>query len=50
MTEETNSSNALELATELSIAWLSNPNTRAEAKDVPAFLQQLHLCNFGIQC
>ncbi|MCU6453387.1 MucR family transcriptional regulator [Sphingomonas sp. A2-49] len=28
----------IELATELTIAWLSNPNTRASAEDVPAFL------------
>ena len=42
MTDETTQSNALELATELTIAWLSNPNTRAEAKDVPEFLEQMH--------
>lgn len=42
MTDETNQSNALELATELTIAWLSNPNTRAEAKDIPEFLEQMH--------
>lgn len=42
MTDEINQSNALELATELTIAWLSNPNTRAEAKDVPSFLEQMH--------
>ena len=34
--------NAVELATELTIAWLSNPNTRAASEDVPAFLQQMH--------
>ncbi|MEJ5979122.1 MucR family transcriptional regulator [Novosphingobium sp. PS1R-30] len=32
----------LELATELTIAWLSNPNTRASADEVPAFLQTMH--------
>ncbi|MEJ5976578.1 MucR family transcriptional regulator [Novosphingobium sp. PS1R-30] len=32
----------LEFATELTIAWLSNPNTRAAAEDVPAFLQTMH--------
>ena len=42
MADDTNQSNTLELATELTIAWLSNPNTRAEAKDVPEFLQQMH--------
>jgi len=34
--------NTVELATELTIAWLSNPNTRTSADDVPAFLQQMH--------
>jgi predicted transcriptional regulator len=36
------SSDAIELATELTIAWLSNPNTRASAEDVPAFLKSMH--------
>lgn len=39
MTTETN---AVELATELTIAWLGNPNTRTSADDVPAFLQSMH--------
>jgi predicted transcriptional regulator len=39
MTEPTN---PVELATELTIAWLSNPNTRTNADDVPAFLQSMH--------
>lgn len=30
--------NTRELATELTVAWLSNPNTRASADDVTAFL------------
>ncbi len=34
--------NAIALATELTIAWLSNPNTRTSADDVPAFLQSMH--------
>lgn len=38
----TNEPNAVELATELTIAWLSNPNTRTSADDVPAFLQSMH--------
>jgi predicted transcriptional regulator len=33
---------ALGLATELTVAWLSNPNTRAGAEDVPAFLGRIH--------
>lgn len=36
------SSNTVELATELTIAWLSNPNTRAQAEDIPAFLRSMH--------
>jgi predicted transcriptional regulator len=34
--------NLLELATELTIAWLSNPNTRASDNEVPAFLEKMH--------
>jgi predicted transcriptional regulator len=32
----------LELATEVTIAWLGNNNTRVSADDVPAFLKQMH--------
>lgn len=42
MTEESGGNSLLELATELTIAWLSNPNTRASADEVPAFLQKMH--------
>jgi len=42
MNEETGTSNVIELATELTIAWLSNPNTRASAEEVPAFLKTMH--------
>ncbi len=31
----------IELATELTVAWLSNANTRVAADDVPAFLQSM---------
>ena len=34
--------NAVEIATELTVAWLSNPNTRAGGDDVPAFLSQMY--------
>jgi hypothetical protein len=30
---------AVELAAELTAAWLANPNTRTNADDVPAFLR-----------
>jgi predicted transcriptional regulator len=35
-------SSPVELATELTIAWLSNPNTCAQAEDIPAFLRSMH--------
>ena len=34
--------NAVELATELTIAWLGNQNNRVSADDVPAFLRTMH--------
>lgn len=34
--------NKLELATELTVAWLSNPNTRVDAEEVPDFLSRMH--------
>ena len=40
MTIET--TNTVELATELTMAWLSNPNTRTSGEDVPAFLKSMH--------
>ena len=42
MSDDTYQPNAVVLATELTIAWLSNPNTRTSADDVPAFLSQMH--------
>jgi predicted transcriptional regulator len=42
MADDTAETNLLELATELTIAWLSNPNTRASAEEVPAFLEKMH--------
>ncbi len=42
MTDETSDLNAVELATELTIAWLGNPNTRTSADEVPAFLGKMH--------
>lgn len=41
MADELHSSN-VDLAAELTIAWLSNPNTRASGDDVPSFLQRMH--------
>jgi predicted transcriptional regulator len=41
MSEE-NKLNSVELATELTIAWLGNQNNRASAEDVPTFLRTMH--------
>lgn len=42
MNEDSAGTDVVELATELTIAWLSNPNTRASSEDVPAFLRTMH--------
>ena len=42
MTDDTSDLNAVELAVELTIAWLGNPNTRSNAEDVPAFMGKMH--------
>lgn len=38
----------VELATELTMAWLSNANNRVNADDVPAFLQRMHDTVLGL--
>ena len=48
MSVETTDTNLLELATELTIAWLANPNTRASGEDVPAFLEKMHSAVTGL--
>lgn len=48
MTEDNKKLDAIELATELTIAWLSNPNTRAQASDVPDFLKSMHEAVSGL--
>ena len=40
--EDSEQSNARELATDLAIAWLGNPNTKASAEEVPAFLEKVY--------
>ena len=42
MSEDIVDTSALELATELTIAWLGNPNTRISADEVPSFLRRMH--------
>lgn len=44
----TSDNNATELATELTIAWLGNSNTRVAADDVPAFLQSMYATVTGL--
>lgn len=34
--------NQVELATGITVAWLSNPNTRADVDDIPTFLKTVH--------
>ena len=48
MNDETQQTDAVELATELTIAWLSNPNTRASAGEVPDFLRTMHEAVAGL--
>jgi predicted transcriptional regulator len=45
---EVGETSTLELATELTIAWLANPNTRASADEVPAFLEKMHAAVAGL--
>jgi predicted transcriptional regulator len=40
--DNTLTTSPVELATELTIAWLSNSHTRAQAEDIPAFLRAMH--------
>jgi hypothetical protein len=42
LNEEQSAAISVELATELTVAWLANPNTRASANEVPVFLRTMH--------
>lgn len=44
MADETNPTavNSIELATQLTVAWLNNPSVKTTAEDVPAFLKAIH--------
>ena len=42
MAEDIPQPNTLDLATELTIAWLANANTKASADEIPAFLQKIY--------
>ncbi|GAA0298035.1 MucR family transcriptional regulator [Sphingomonas oligophenolica] len=48
MADDATELNLIELATELTIAWLDNANTRVSAEDVPAFLQSMHSSLTGL--
>ena len=48
MAEDSASNDLVELATELTIAWLANPNTKASSEDVPEFLQSMHRAVIGL--
>ena len=48
MSEGDEQNNTIELATELTIAWLANPNTRASADEVPSFLLKMHEAVHGL--
>lgn len=48
MAEDVSELNAVELATELTIAWLNNANNRVSAEDVPTFLQTMHATVVGL--
>jgi predicted transcriptional regulator len=48
LTDEPPGLNTVELATELTVAWLSNPNNRVAADEVPAFLQKMHSTLSGL--
>ena len=48
MSEQQSALNAVELATELTIAWLSNPNTRANTTEVPHVLRTMHNAVAGL--
>lgn len=50
MTEESKQSiDIIELASELTIAWLNNPNNRVSADEAPAFLQRMHATLSGLK-
>ena len=42
MAEDDTDTSSVELAAELTMAWLSNPNTKVEAGDVAGVLRQMH--------
>ena len=46
--EVVNKVSLVKLATELTMAWLSNPNTRTNVGDVPEFLQTMHSAVVGL--
>jgi len=48
MDEKTKQLDTVELAADLTIAWLSNPSTRASVEDVASFLGSIHSAVTGL--
>ena len=48
MADDANSTSAVELATEVTIAWLGNPNTTATQHDASTFLKGIHEAVIGL--
>ena len=46
--ESSSATETIELAAELTAAWLANPNTRVSSEDVPAFLNSMHVAITGL--
>lgn len=42
MADDTSETSTIDRAADLTIAWLGNPNVRASAEEVPAFLKNIH--------
>jgi len=48
MPDDADSANILDLATELTVAWLSNPNTKISADELPNAIQKIHSALVGL--
>lgn len=46
--KQSNGTEMIELATDLTVAWLNNPNNRVSPDDVPTFLQKMHSTLTGL--
>lgn len=48
MTDDTSATHLLELAAEITVAWLSNPQTEVAAEDIPAAIGAVHRALTGL--